>query len=138
MIILIAEDQEIVAMMLAWQLEAAGHYVLRPVATLRDAEVLATQEAPDLALIDIGLRGGENGISLARKLQSELQIPCVFITAEPAAARANADAALGVIVKPYSPNDLNRSIHALSMILLGVAPHPNEIPAALELFAQAS
>jgi CheY-like chemotaxis protein len=136
MVILIAEDQEIIAMMLAWQLEAAGHYVLRPVATLREAEALAEQEAPDLALIDISLRGGEDGVSLARKLQSELQIPCVFITAEPAAARANADAALGVIAKPYSPTDLNRSIHALNMILLGVTPHPYEIPAALELFAQ--
>jgi CheY-like chemotaxis protein len=138
MVILIAEDQQIVAMMLAWQLEAAGHHVLRPVATLREAEALATQEAPDLALIDIGLRDNESGVSLARKLQSELQIPCVFITGEPAAARAHSDAALGVIAKPYSPTDLNRSIHALNMILLGVAPHPYEIPAALELFAQRS
>jgi two-component system, response regulator PdtaR len=136
MVILIAEDQEIIAMMLAWQLEAAGHCVLRPAATLSEAELLATQESPDLALVDISLRGGEDGITLARKLQSELQIPCVFITAEPAAARANADAALGVIAKPYSPADLNRSIHALNMILLGVTPHPYEIPAALELFAQ--
>lgn len=136
MVILIAEDQAIVAMMLAWQLEDAGHQVLRPVATLRDAHALALEACPDLALIDIGLRDAEDGISLARKLQSELRIPCVFITAEPAAARANADAALGLIAKPYSPTDLNRSIRALNMILLGVAPHASDIPRALELFTQ--
>jgi len=136
MVILIAEDHPIVAMMLAWQLADEGHRVLRPVSTLHDAETLAREECPDLALIDIGLGDNEDGVSLARVLQSELQIPCVFITGALAAARANTDAALGVIAKPYSLSDLNRSIRALNMILLGVTPQAAEVPAALELFSQ--
>lgn len=137
MVILIAEDEEIVAMMLAWQLEDSGHHVLRPVSTLQEAESLAREEQPDLALVDIRLRGNGDGVALARRLRTELRIPCVFITGAPEAARANSDAALGMIAKPYSPRDLNRSITALNMMLLGWVPHASEIPPALELFAPA-
>jgi two-component system, response regulator PdtaR len=135
MVILIAEDDAIVAMMLAWQLEDAGHRVLRPASTLAAAAALARAEQPDLALIDIGLRGNGDGVALARQLRFELQIPCVFITGAPEAARSNTDAALGVIAKPYSPRDLARSIAALHMMILGVVPRASQIPAALELFA---
>src|SRR5262245_11097360 len=99
MVILIAEDEQIIAMMLAWQLEDSGHRVLKPASTLADAEALARAEQPDLALIDIGLRGNGDGVALARRLRLDLQIPCVFITAAPEAARSNADVALGVIAK---------------------------------------
>jgi hypothetical protein len=134
MLVLIVEDQPIIAMMLAWQLEEDGYRVLRPAANAQDALLLAEKAAPDLALIDIHLQGSVDGVELARTLQDRLQIPCIFITAEPSRARASPDAALGLIAKPYSTMTLRRCLAAVTLLIQGYSLRNAEVPAGFELF----
>ena len=136
MLILVAEDEALVAVTLALQLEAGGHRVLGPASTLEHAEALALTERPDLALVDIDLTGRGDGVTLARELQDRWQIPSFFMTGRPDAARAAADAALGVISKPYDLADIDDSLLIAESIIGGGSPPPPPVPPALELFSR--
>jgi two-component system, response regulator PdtaR len=135
MLILVAEDDALVACALALQLQAAGHRVLGPAASLEQAEDLARDEHPDFALVDIDLHRKGDGVILARALKTA-GVLSLFMTGRPNAARAAADAALGVISKPYDPGDIDQSLAVVqSMIGGGAAPYP-PLPPSLELFAR--
>lgn len=122
MIILIVEDEPIIAISLALELEASGHTVVGPTTTSPEAIELARQHRPGLALLDIDINGDEDGIDLARGLQ-QLGIPSLFLTGQQANARANADAALGLIPKPYTATSVCRSMEIVAAMLAGRA-HP--------------
>jgi CheY-like chemotaxis protein len=131
MLILIVEDEPIIAMSLALELEASGHTVLGPTSTSLEAIDLVRHNRPALALLDITIEGEGDGIDLARGLQL-LGIPSVFLTAEQAQARANSDAALGLIAKPYTTTGVCRSLEIIAAILEGRAHAPRT--GALEIF----
>jgi len=133
MIVLIVEDEAIVAINLALELETAGHTIIGPVARCESAIELARERRPALALVDISLDEPCDGIALARMLK-ELDIPSLFLTAQPEAARANADAALGLIAKPYTTRDVSESMEVLAAVLAG--RKPTSYCSALELFRQ--
>ena len=66
MILLVAEDEVLIALVLERALRDAGHEVLGPAATPEEALALVEETRPELALIDINLTGGGDGIALAR------------------------------------------------------------------------
>jgi DNA-binding response OmpR family regulator len=134
MVILVVEDQAIIGLALALELQDAGHTVIGPVGSIELAEYLVEQSHPDLALVDIDLQHVGDGIELARSLQLDAHVKTVFVTGRPAAARAHADLALGVIKKPFSCSDIPRSIDAVQALMAGVSPPPPDIPPQLELF----
>jgi DNA-binding response OmpR family regulator len=135
MLILVVEDDALVACTLALQLQAAGHRVLGPASSLEQAEDLARHEQPDFALVDIDLDRQGDGVILARLLKTA-GVPSLFMTGRPTAARAAADAALGVIAKPYDPDDIDQSLAIVeSMMGGGCAPYP-PLPPSLELFVR--
>lgn len=123
MLILIVEDELIVGWSLAQVLRESGHTILGPTASSREAIELSARYAPRLALVDITLDGQVEGISLARRLKSEMNIASVFMTAQPTLARENADAALGLIEKPYLPQRVSSAVAALTEVLEGRAAH---------------
>ena len=123
MLILIVEDELIAAWSLADALRESGHTILGPTASSREAIELSARYAPGLALLDITLDGQVEGITLARRLKSEMNIASVFMTAQPTLARANADAALGLIEKPYLPQRVSWAIAGLVEVLEGRAAH---------------
>jgi DNA-binding NarL/FixJ family response regulator len=133
MVVLIVEDEAISAIGLALELEAAGHIVIGPAATHAGAILLARAERPALALVDIDLQQNENGIDIARTLQ-QLGVPSVFLTAQPDEARANADAAVGLIQKPCDLDAVSRSLQIVMDVLDGRAPPAHTSP--LELFGR--
>ena len=55
MILLVAEDEALVALVLELELRGAGHEVLGPAATPEEALALVERTRPELALIDINL-----------------------------------------------------------------------------------
>jgi hypothetical protein len=55
---------------------------------------------------------------LARELH-ERQVPSLFMTGRPAVARAAANAALGVIAKPYDPDHVDKSVLILESMIGG-------------------
>ncbi|WP_144604271.1 LytR/AlgR family response regulator transcription factor [Algoriphagus algorifonticola] len=71
------------------------------------------RQPPDLALIDIKLKGEENGIQLATKIRSEIDIPLVFITSssgKEVISRVSHLKPDGFIVKPFTTETLITSI----------------------------
>lgn len=74
--VLVVEDEFIIADEIAAIVQAAGHSVLGPVASVEEASAALARERPDFAVIDANLRG-KSSASLARRLQ-ECGIPfCV-------------------------------------------------------------
>jgi two-component system, response regulator PdtaR len=100
--VLIAEDEFLLGLLLTEFLLEAGHTVLGPAMTAREALALARATPPDLALIDIELRDGDSGIALAETLGRE-GVLSIFVSAQPDLARSNPRHAIGYIPKPYTP-----------------------------------
>lgn len=125
MIILVAEDEALIALELQFALQAAGHKVLGPAPDIATALCLTNKGLPQLALIDIHLRDRDDGTRLARLLKSKWDIPCLFLSGQVNEARAARDAALGMVGKPFSPSEVVE-------ILKG--RQPSRLPGRFELF----
>jgi CheY-like chemotaxis protein len=69
--VLVVEDQWHVAHALKSLLEAEGMKVTGPASTAADALRLATAQKPDLAVVDINLKGGEMAYDLIDRLHDQ-------------------------------------------------------------------
>jgi CheY-like chemotaxis protein len=69
--ILLVEDSWQLGMALKSLLQALGADVAGPVATTAEAEHLVSQHAPDVALVDFNLRGGERAYGLIDRLHDQ-------------------------------------------------------------------
>ena len=69
--ILVVEDSWQLAIALKSLLQACGADVSGPVATTADARRLVAEQAPDAALIDFNLRGGEQADDLIDQLHEQ-------------------------------------------------------------------
>ena len=104
-ILLIVEDQILLAMVLRDELEDGGYRVLELVGRHQKAMALAREGKPDLALVNIGLAHGDDGVALAQDLKA-LGIPVLFISGQPDKARLARGVAVASLSKPYSPSDM--------------------------------
>lgn len=132
MIILVVEDEAVIATSLAVALVHAGHEVLGPAPDEAKALRLAAEGRPDLALVDIRLRDGGCGVRLAREFKARWALACLFASGQAGQARASADAALGSIAKPYDPDEVVEAVAAVGELLAG--RQPRRVPPRLELF----
>ena len=130
MILLVAEDEALIVLEL--ELRGAGHRVLGPAATPEEALALAEGTRPELALIDIDLTAGGDGVALARTLRDRHGVPSLFVSGQAPDALAAKDAALGLVRKPYAPEDVARAVEAVAELLRG--RKPARLPPGLELF----
>lgn len=99
--VLLVEDQALVAMELEHLLADAGAVVVASCATAGDAQRAARDQAIDLALLDVRLRGGTS-YALATELRAR-GVHCVFLTGYselPDLPEALAD--LPTVLKPVS------------------------------------
>jgi DNA-binding response OmpR family regulator len=122
--ILIVEDEAILGMELEFALEQAGHHVVGVAANARQALLLAAETRPDLAVVDINLRDGKSGLSVARAMVGELGIAVLFATAEPELIPDQFDGAFGVVVKPYSAPSVHAAVDYCLALRDGVDPGP--------------
>jgi PAS domain S-box-containing protein len=102
--ILIVEDEKIVAMDIAGSLKAVGYEVLGIVASGQEAIDLVDKTPPDLILMDIRIKGDIDGIQTAEIIQSQNDIPIVYLTAyadDHTLARAKITVPYGYIIKPF-------------------------------------
>jgi CheY-like chemotaxis protein len=106
MVVLVVEDEAIIAYCSAAMLEDAGHVVLGPAHTSGEALELARKRKPDVAVIDIDLEIPGAGLGLAQHLRSQFGTAIVFATGQVAAAQAHSDLAAAVLAKPYDPADV--------------------------------
>ena len=110
--ILIAEDNFLIAMTMENDLRAGGHAVIGPATTCEEAERLARDNDLDLALVDIDLARGDSGLDLAATLNGEVGVPCLFVTGQTLDATKNARNALGVLRKPFTGEQLLAAVNA--------------------------
>ena len=111
--ILVVEDEQIVAMDIAGRLTDMGYAVAGTAATGEAAIQRALETRPDLALMDIRLRGEMDGVEAAKQIQAQLDIPVIYLTAyadEETLERAKITQAFGYILKPFEERDLRISI----------------------------
>ena len=134
MMILLVEDDFLIAMTLEAELTDAGHTVRGPASSASRALQLVELAVPDLALVDINLRDGRGqGIGLARALRQRWGVPSFFLSGQSSEARANRDAALGLISKPYRSETVLKAIDLAEALRAGQTP-PAALPHELELF----
>ncbi len=79
--ILIVEDEAIVALELKYRLTKLGYNVCGTASTGVKAIEIAEAKKPDLALMDVKLKGTMNGIEVASTLQEKMRIPSIFLSA---------------------------------------------------------
>lgn len=116
--VLIVEDEALIAMDLAASLGAMGFAVMRA-SSLAGALQALGDAPPDLAIIDILLGPRPEGLELAAAIRERFgdATAIVFLSGysdTEMMARAQACAPLGVLTKPYVPEDL----HALARQVL--------------------
>jgi CheY-like chemotaxis protein len=112
--ILLVEDELIIAMSTKKHLEAAGYRVIYPVMTGDDAVSRASEDRPDLILMDYLLKGQKTGLDAAREIRVSQQVPILFVTGNPGLLNQDELASLGshtaVLTKPVHNSLLLESI----------------------------
>ncbi|MBU3729914.1 MAG: phosphate regulon transcriptional regulatory protein PhoB [Beijerinckiaceae bacterium] len=115
--ILIVEDEEALALLLRYNLEAEG-YAVTHAARGDDAELLLREDLPDLVLLD-WMMPGLSGIELCRRLRGRAEtkhLPIIMLTArgeESERVRGLATGADDYVVKPFSVPELLARVRAL-------------------------
>lgn len=116
--ILIVEDDSQLATTLKYLVEDNPRYQV--VAIADDAEgAIAAADAhePDLVLLDLHLAHGSTGFPVAVRL-NEIGVPCLLVSGK-APSFPMADLALGCLVKPFTAEDVHRSLGMAEDLLRG-------------------
>ncbi len=111
--ILIVEDEELVAELIARTLDGLGYTPLAMASTANEAISLAERLQPDLVLMDVNLAGGFDGISAAATIRERFGIRSVFTTAleiGEVLPRAKQALPVGYLHKPFNPARMHSTI----------------------------
>lgn len=111
--ILIVEDEAIAAENIAGRLQQQGYDVLGIVDTGMAAIEAAKHKQPDLVLMDIMLKGDLDGVSAAKAIYTQYQIPVVYMTAfadDKTIERVKDTEPFGYLVKPFKPQELKATV----------------------------
>jgi two-component system, LytTR family, response regulator LytT len=111
--ILIVEDESIVRKDIERSLIKLGYQVAGQADTGEKAVELAESCKPDIALMDIMLKGEMTGIEAAEIIKSRMDIPIIFLTAyadESTLNKAKITEPHGYILKPFKEVDLHTTI----------------------------
>ena len=131
--LMIVEDEALVAIVLREVLTEAGYIVLDLTTRHVQALEVARDTKPDLALVNIRLAGGDDGIELAEKLKA-LDIPVVFISGQTSRARSADTVAIGSMPKPYDADEMVLAVADLLARLKG--PTDLSKPENLQVFTE--
>lgn len=111
--ILVVEDENIVAMNLQNRLQSLGYSVSGVAATAEEALARAGETVPDLVLMDIRLKGDQDGVAAAEALRARHGVPVVYLTAyadSETLSRARMTEPAGYLLKPFEARELQTAI----------------------------
>ena len=134
--ILVVEDDRQLAETLKYQIEDNPRY--RVVATAQDADgaIAALEEhEPDFVLLDLHLAHGSTGFSVAVRL-NDLGVPCMFVSGK-APSFPMPDLALGCLMKPFTAEDVHRSLAMAEDLLRGRETLRPKLPDNLTIYEPA-
>jgi len=112
-IILVVEDEIIVAENIREKLRGMGYVVPTVVSSGKEAIKKTAETRPDLVLMDIKLKGDMDGIEAARQIREDFSIPVIFLTAhsdESTLERAKIAEPYGYILKPLEEREFRTSV----------------------------
>jgi len=78
--ILIVEDEFLIADHLATMIDDMGLAVCGIADTADEAVAMAAQHRPDVVLMDVRLKGKQDGIDAAKRIAGDVGCPIVFVT----------------------------------------------------------
>jgi DNA-binding NarL/FixJ family response regulator len=111
--VLIAEDDAVTALAYSLTLQDLGAELVGIADNARDTVAATRATRPDVVLMDVGLKGGIDGIDAAHSIRAQFAVPIVFVTGhgdfETYTRVRDIGSALPVF-KPASPEDLARAI----------------------------
>jgi PAS domain S-box-containing protein len=125
-VILVVEDEAIIADDIQATLQTLGYEVPTPVSSGADALAAAAASRPRLVLMDVKLQGPMDGIEAARLLRERHGVPVVYLTShsdEATLARAKETNPYGYLLKPFNDRELRTAIE--------VALHKHDIETRL-------
>jgi putative two-component system response regulator len=111
--IMVVEDEWVVADQLCRCLKDLGYTVCSTASTGDEAIRKVEADRPDLILMDIVLKGKMDGIEAADRINSQFNIPVLYLTAytnQEYIERAKQTNPFGYLVKPYNQKELYATI----------------------------
>lgn len=131
-IILIVEDDEEIRTLVSDYLRING-FDVEGARHAGELDQLLARVSPDLIVLDIMLPGGEDGLSICRRLRAQSSIPIIMLTAR----GDDIDRIVGIeigaddyIAKPFNPRELSARIRAVLRRSAGLEKRPdNEVRA---------
>ena len=111
--ILIIEDEAIIALDIAREVKLLGYSVAGIASDETEALFLLETKLPALALVDIKLKGGADGIAVAKKLKERFSVPVIFVTAYSDSSvreRAMMINPAGYLLKPINKAEFDKTI----------------------------
>lgn len=112
-LILVVEDEAIVARDIAVQLRDLGHEPIGPAVTGEQAIAMAGEWRPHLILMDIHLVGVMDGITAAQIIRTKFNVPTIFLSAfsgDGIVVRINAAQPAGYLAKPFTEHELQVAV----------------------------
>ena len=133
--ILVVEDDSQLAITLKYLVEDNPRYRVVAMAADAEAAIAAAEDyQPDLVLLDLHLANATTGFSVAVRL-NDLGVPCLFVSGK-APRFPMPDLALGCLMKPFTAEDVHRSLAAAEDLLRGRETHRPKMPDNLTLYEQ--
>jgi CheY-like chemotaxis protein len=120
--IMVVEDDAIIGMDIEHRVRRLGYEVTGVADNAEEAIELAADSKPDIALMDIRLRGDIDGIDTARMLKEQFALPVIFITAYSdlkMRSRALDLNPAGYIVKPIREVELKNTLEEARKRIFG-------------------
>lgn len=107
--VMLVEDESLVALSLEKKLIGLGYVVPAVASSGEEAIQKAMECRPDIILMDIRLKGEMDGVTAARQIREELDLPIVYLTAysdSTTIERAKATEPFGYLIKPFDEREL--------------------------------
>jgi diguanylate cyclase (GGDEF)-like protein len=109
----VVEDESLIAADIRDVLLAFGYVVPPAAATKSEALRAVSQFRPDLILMDVRLRGGDDGVEAAAAIRETWPAPVVFLSSyadDATLARAQSVEPFGYLLKPFNDYELRATV----------------------------
>ena len=111
--VLVVDDEFLIALAFSTQVEAMGLPVSGTAATAQEAVALAQEHAPAVVLMDMRLKGEEDGVDAALEIHHTIGSKVIFITGsreQRTIDRIATDHPFAVLFKPITEHQLQATI----------------------------
>ena len=111
--ILVVEDDMLISLVLQNIMEHAGHEIIGTATDMAEALRAAERATADVAIMDVDLARGSNGVETAKLLRERYGVPSLFVSAslsDEVRARASPWNPVGFISKPFLDAEILKAL----------------------------